>query len=241
MNRLDNDVPAPEATQSAQEALHAQLSALVDGELSRSEAAFLLRRMEHDDALKSMYVRYQAIGESLRNNAAALQNQDFSSRLMARIAAEVVPSDEPHIQVEVLNVRANQTRLRWQRARRLLGGAAIAATVAVTALMLPTSPLSRAPNAAQNTAQNTQAAQAPALNVSDAAPAAGAATPFTFPVAGVELHQVSQHSSGTLPVISLGGNSIVDPASMDEFLQMHSDLQNSYAPTSSAVYLVRQR
>ena len=40
-----------------------QLSAMMDGALSADETKFLLRRMEHDDALADCWERWQFVGD----------------------------------------------------------------------------------------------------------------------------------------------------------------------------------
>ena len=98
-----------------------QLSALVDGELAPDEAAFLMRRLRHDDELAGCWERWQLAGELLRGRGGARLPDGFSSRVMATVAAAppVVAAAAP-------------------RARRWLGwgAGAIAASVALVALLM---------------------------------------------------------------------------------------------------------
>lgn len=96
-----------------------QLSALLDGELPPEEARFLLRRLEHDDDLKGAWERWQHAGDVLRGHAATPVSIAFAARVAGAIARE------PKV--------AAATGRRWLR---WSGGAALAASVAVVALLL---------------------------------------------------------------------------------------------------------
>jgi sigma-E factor negative regulatory protein RseA len=97
------------------------LSAGMDGELSREEIRFLLRRLEADSGLADVWSRYHAGRDGLRREALPPLSKDFSSRVMAAIDAEAVV------------VTAAAPRRRWLH---WSAGGAIAASVAVAALML---------------------------------------------------------------------------------------------------------
>lgn len=102
-----------------------QLSALIDGELTADEARFMLRRLEHDDALAGCHERWQLLGDVLRGQACAPAPVDFAARVQAAVAAEpapqVVPAQAP---------RQRRGLLRWG------GSAALAASVAAVALFM---------------------------------------------------------------------------------------------------------
>lgn len=104
--------------------LSEDLSALLDGELSNSESAFLWKRLEHDEGLRAQLECYRNIGDVMRGQASALAGQDFAASVMARIHADEAPHEV------VASVRPTS----W---RRLTAGAAIAATVAAVALQFP--------------------------------------------------------------------------------------------------------
>jgi len=95
-----------------------QLSALIDGELAPDEAAFLMRRLQHDQELAGCWERWQLAGAVLRGQAGERVADGFSTRVMAAIASEAAP--------------------RVVRPRRWLhwGGGAIAASVALVALLV---------------------------------------------------------------------------------------------------------
>ncbi|MGN6512904.1 MAG: sigma-E factor negative regulatory protein, partial [Lysobacteraceae bacterium] len=65
-----------------------QLSALVDGELAPDEAAFLMRRLRHDDELAGCWERWQLAGELLRGRGGARLPDGFSGRVMAAVATQ---------------------------------------------------------------------------------------------------------------------------------------------------------
>ena len=97
-----------------------QLSALVDGELAPDEAAFLMRRLRHDDELAGCWERWQLAGELLRGRGGARLPDGFGSRVMAAVAAETPAA-----------AAAPRTR-RWLG----WGGGAIAASVALVVLLM---------------------------------------------------------------------------------------------------------
>ncbi|MCE7931362.1 MAG: anti-anti-sigma factor, partial [Xanthomonadales bacterium PRO6] len=94
------------------EDIREQLSALMDGELGRDERAFLLRRLEHDAELRSMWTRMHLVRDvmSHRPGGAPL---DLSDRVMRALAS----SD------------AAPTAPRAARVWRPLAGLALAASV----------------------------------------------------------------------------------------------------------------
>lgn len=68
-----------------------ELSALVDGELARTEAAFMLRRLAHDAELRARFGRYHLIRDCLRNPAVNMPSASLASRVQAAIATEPTP------------------------------------------------------------------------------------------------------------------------------------------------------
>ncbi|WP_430390318.1 sigma-E factor negative regulatory protein [Dyella sp. 20L07] len=95
------------------------LSAGMDGELSKDELRFLLRRLDHDDSLQQAWSRYHVARDGLRRQLPPLASQGFALRVMHVIEAEgvVVHGKRRHW-------------LHWS------AGGAIAASVAVAALMI---------------------------------------------------------------------------------------------------------
>ena len=106
------------------------LSAAMDGELSREELRFLLRRLDHDASLQQTWARYHVAGEGLRRQLPLVASAGFASRVMIAIEGEQVVGKAP--------------KRDWLR---LSLGGAIAASVAVAALMVsqPTAPDSKGP------------------------------------------------------------------------------------------------
>ncbi|MFL9584649.1 sigma-E factor negative regulatory protein [Stenotrophomonas sp. AB1(2024)] len=104
-----------------------QLSALVDGELPLEEARFLLRRLEHDEALSGCHERWQLLGDVLRGQACAPAPLGFAERIQLVVAAEPAP---------VLLAATSVPRERRGSLLRWGGGAALAASVAAIALFM---------------------------------------------------------------------------------------------------------
>lgn len=101
-----------------------QLSAMLDGELSPDQARFMLRRLQHDAELAGCWERWQVCGDVLRGQRNALLPADFAQKVSAAIAAGGRDAARPR-------ARAGGPRLlRWG------GGAALAASVAMVALLV---------------------------------------------------------------------------------------------------------
>ncbi|NII54780.1 sigma-E factor negative regulatory protein [Luteibacter sp. SG786] len=132
------------------------LSAGMDGELSREEIRFLLRRLEADPVLADTWARFHVARDGLRRQGAPLVSGDFASRVMDAIESE------PAV--------ATTSRRRWLH---WSAGGAIAASVAVAALMLsqPAGNRSATPDVAQRASlEDAQVASVPAAQA--AAPVA---------------------------------------------------------------------
>lgn len=135
------------------------LSAGMDGELSREEIRFLLRRLEADPVLAETWARFHVGRDGLRKEVTTLVSGDFASRVMAAIEAEPAGAASP--------------RRRWLH---WSAGGAIAASVAVAALMLsqPAGNRSAVPEIAQHA---PLAGDAQVADVSTPAPAAAPVAP----------------------------------------------------------------
>jgi negative regulator of sigma E activity len=105
-----------------------QLSVLVDGELAPDEARFLLRRLEHDGELAGRLERWQLCGDVLRGQVRRAADPGLAGRVAAAIA--VAPAFEP-VQPKVANAGRGPSWIRWGG-----GGAALAASVAVVAMLV---------------------------------------------------------------------------------------------------------
>lgn len=94
------------------------LSAFVDGELGKSESAFLLRRLEHDGELRGCYARYHLIRDCLRNPlTAAPAGADLAARVRVALKSEATP----------------RRALPWRAGMQLAAGVFTAAVVAAGA------------------------------------------------------------------------------------------------------------
>lgn len=97
------------------------LSAGIDGELTREELRFMLRRLDHDTSLQQVWVNYHLARDGLRRQLPIMASSAFAERVMQAIEHESVPAAGP--------TRRNHW-LRWS------AGGAIAASVAAVALMI---------------------------------------------------------------------------------------------------------
>jgi len=105
------------------DAIKAQISAFVDGELPQNEAELLLRRLCQDVELRNQAAEYLAMGRAMRGERAIAG----MSMLRERVAAAV---DDKELQEEFADAEAAAPRFM-----RPLAGVAIAATVALAALI----------------------------------------------------------------------------------------------------------
>jgi sigma-E factor negative regulatory protein RseA len=96
------------------------LSAGMDGELSKEELRFLLRRLDHDMSLQQAWSRYHVARDGLRHELSPLASEGFAARVMLAIEQETV----------VVQRGKRRHWLHWS------AGGAIAAGVAVAALMV---------------------------------------------------------------------------------------------------------
>ncbi|TAL84191.1 MAG: anti-anti-sigma factor [Rhodanobacter sp.] len=97
------------------------LSAGIDGELTRQELRFMLRRLDHDASLQKAWVNYHLARDGLRHQLPAMASSGFAARVMQAIEHESMPAASP--------ARRGHW-LRWS------AGGAIAASVAAVALMI---------------------------------------------------------------------------------------------------------
>lgn len=103
------------------------LSAAMDGQLSKDELRFLLRRLDRDVSLRDAWARYHVAGDGMRREVPVMASAGFAARVM-----EVIEGEQAAVEVA-------PKRRDWLR---LSVGGAIAASVAVAALMIsqPTAP-----------------------------------------------------------------------------------------------------
>ncbi len=96
-----------------------QLSRLVDGDLSESEATSLLGSLPTDEALKARWMRYCLMGNALRGSLPERLSTDLAARVQGAIAEEPTLLAPP--------------RRSPQSHPRLVAGWAVAASVAAVA------------------------------------------------------------------------------------------------------------
>ncbi|OOG49010.1 RseA family anti-sigma factor [Rhodanobacter sp. C01] len=156
------------------------LSAGIDGELSKEQLRFLLRRIDHDSSLQQAWARYNVARDGLRRQLPPLASSGFAARVMLAIEQESMP---------VAASRRHHHWLRWS------AGGAIAASVAVAALMVtqPTGDTER-------NATTALTAQPQSRAVAQTAVASRPATPAVVPpwLSGNSAGLLSQQASATL-------------------------------------------
>jgi negative regulator of sigma E activity len=112
-----------------------QLSAMMDGTLSTDEGRFLLRRMQHDAELAGCWERWQLYGDAMRGQTASALPADFSRRVARAIAAEAEADRAAHSATFEPVAATGGATAAWRQRLRWGGGAALAASVAIAALI----------------------------------------------------------------------------------------------------------
>jgi sigma-E factor negative regulatory protein RseA len=167
------------------EQIREQLSALMDGELGRDQARFLLRRITPGDASSACWERYHLARQVLRRQQAALPSIGFAESVMVRLEAE--PSQR----------RIPTPWLRWS------AGGAVAASVAMAALVLTRPALEPAPAPGAIASESTAPAvapNAPATVLAASAPVNEFRPPLLVPNVPVEVSPASFGTSMQPPV-----------------------------------------
>jgi len=127
------------------------LSAAADGQLSAQELRFLMRRLDHDQALRDAWDRFHLAGDGLRGQVPEwLASAGFAARVMAAIDQAPLVAVAPR----------RRHWLHWS------AGGAIAAGVAVAALMV-SQPAGRRPDTATPVAATHAAGSAADASVAD--------------------------------------------------------------------------
>jgi negative regulator of sigma E activity len=132
------------------DAYREQLSAMMDGTLSADESRFLLRRMQHDAELAGCWERWQLFGDAMRGQTGNALPADFSRRVARAIAADVAAQSslsEPALVANDVAAVAWRQRLRWGGGAALAASVAIAALISTRSLTLDSTPLQSAGSA----------------------------------------------------------------------------------------------
>ena len=101
-----------------------QISAFLDGELPSAESELLLKRMLRDSALRDSFGRYSLIGEAMRGLKHMPRQGKFTNAINGAIDGEPARS-----------ASGRAPRLAGWGLWRVLGGAAVAASVAFVAVV----------------------------------------------------------------------------------------------------------
>jgi len=157
------------------------LSAGIDGELSKEQLRFLLRRLDHDASLQAAWSPYHVARDSLRREFPAVASADFADRVMRAIEQEAAAVTAPPSR--------RHHWLRWS------AGGAIAASVAAAALMVGQPRSGSELEQVTASANTTQTSTVPSLATA-AKPSAPAAVPPWL--SGNSAGLLSQQASATL-------------------------------------------
>lgn len=131
---------------------------MMDGMLSADESRFLLRRMQHDAELAGCWERWQLFGDAMRGQTGTALPADFSRRVARAIADDARARREATTSASE-PAPAAEGNVAWRQRLRWGGGAALAASVAIAALISTRQP------AVDNAPTPAVAAHAPAIVV----------------------------------------------------------------------------
>ena len=152
------------------------LSALFDGELQGDAARFAIKRLGHDAHWRQALGDWQLVGDALRGQASIPAPIGFAARVARAVAAEPVRVAAVATTVSGVSA-ASVSRRKW------IGGAALAASVAMVAMFVA-APFSQdaAPAPGSATPAATQLATTPTTTPAEVA-AVTPSTPATaFPI-----------------------------------------------------------
>jgi sigma-E factor negative regulatory protein RseA len=141
--------------------MHEKISALMDGELSKEDAASVIREFEATDGLRDRWTIYHLISDVLEHSEA--RPTDVSRRVSARLAAEPVIPATPNVTV-----------LRPKARRKPVAYAAAASLAAVFAAGWMSLQTTQAPNPLQQNLADARPTPVTAIPVIPAV-----ATPIT--------------------------------------------------------------
>jgi negative regulator of sigma E activity len=128
------------------------LSALFDGELTADAMRFALKRLDHDTGWRNTCGRWQLFGDVLRGEAAVVAPSDFASGVVRKLAAEA----QTALAAAPALTQTMQAASSAQRSsrRRWIGGAALAASIAMAAVLV-VRPFSEPPSPAADVQVST--------------------------------------------------------------------------------------
>ena len=200
--------------------IHEQLSALMDGELERDAARFVLKRVAGERELGLVWTRWHVAREAIRRQPPMVLPAAFADAVVARIEG-----------TDIAPVRGGvPVWLRWG------AGGAIAASVAMAALLV-TQPANEEPGQPLGVPQQGLAAQpaAPGRMI-DAAPAAASTAPREFrapllPVSPIETAPASFGSS------DMASSAAVDPH-LEPYLIRHYQSVGRNGPSAFVPYVL---
>ncbi|HMH67597.1 MAG TPA: sigma-E factor negative regulatory protein [Pinirhizobacter sp.] len=157
------------------------LSAAADGQLSAQELRFLMRRLDHDQALRDAWDRFHLAGDGLRGQVPGqLASAGFAARVMAAIDQAPLVAVAPR----------RRHWLHWS------AGGAIAAGVAVAALMV-SQPAGHRPDTAAPLAATHVTGSAADGSVADVGSSPAAAPQWLSGNVASRLTQQAAYGSGS--------------------------------------------
>lgn len=148
------------------------LSALFDGELSGDATRFALKRLDHDAGWRETCGRWQLLGDVLRGEATIVAPAGFGTGVMRVLAAEAQAATS--VASSVSPSASGFARANAALRRGWIGGAALAASVAMAAVLVVRPFSQQTPSVPD---AQIAVSTSPAASVPPVAPRAAVATP----------------------------------------------------------------
>lgn len=243
----------PSSHDPQRDAHRERLSAMMDGMLSADESRFLLRRMQHDAELAGCWERWQLFGDAMRGQTGTALPADFSRRVARAIADEArahrdAEASEFHARSDT--AQAAEGAVAWRQRLRWGGGAALAASVAIAALISTRQPtIDGVPAAAPAVAAHAPVAvpvpvplETPSPVPSSSAPATDAAVSGTIALTAdsvprkmASIAAVSSSAAPALPQPSLASAAPRSRRETGATIRLSGERVGSATPAASIV------
>jgi Meckel syndrome type 1 protein len=191
---------------------------LFDGELPGDAARFALKRLDHDANWRDTCGRWQMIGDALRGEATSAAPAGFANGVMRMLDAEAQAAVASAASERVMASTAMNSRRRW------IGGAALAASVAMAAVLV-VRPIS------ESSSPDRQVVSAPAANQVPAATRVSAPAPVPASASNLSVPSIA---AADVPA-STANHRVARPSRAARATRRAAPVRNEATETTTAV------
>lgn len=220
--------------------MNEQFSAFLDGEATRDETDSVIGALLRDDTLRASWTRQHWLRTTLRAHRGEVVvpvDENFSTRVMAAIAADEQPETVAPARVARLAQRRGSRRRRW---RNMAGLAAVASATGF--VLLVSNPLQRDEEMTRVARGTDEAVSSVAAADPAATGTAGSQMVASSQLSGDMLDQAQAVSNTTVRQGPADHWSVSDPALEDElngYLVEHNGLARGYGLSGTTPAFVR--